>query len=229
MNGQEVVTAETFEGKTIRDLLCEAGPTAVQNLDGLSPHDILRKSMERVRDYWLAGCAESEHEDESIVQCAKAAAVLLYAIKKHQDAYGYEKQDKDAPETIRVVAEVRYAENAEVNGEQESEDSPKMPFLAKEEHCQDEWMWNLDIEVETGKIMNWPEGVTAKTWYKVCDCCRILAKGKKPYYDYVPKFLEIWSAGYGDYINIEVGADGCVIGWDSAKCKAFIEQLENQD
>ena len=130
---------------------------------------------------------------------------------------------------IRIVAGVRYAEDASVNGVDEDNEKPVMPFLVKSKQYPDEWDWDITIDVEAGSIDNWPKGMTAKTWYKVCDCCKVCAEGKKDYYEYVPKFLSIWSEGFGDYVYLEVGEDGVIKDWDKSECMKFVDKMEDAD
>lgn len=131
---------------------------------------------------------------------------------------------------IHVRAEIRYAEDAEVNGVNESNDSPKMPFMIPNGKHNDgisEFDWTVTIDVEAGKIENWPAGVTAKTYYKICDCFHIKVDGKKEYYDYVPDFFAIFDKGFGDYMYIEIDADGKIKNWNSSSCLNFIEKMES--
>ena len=123
-------------------------------------------------------------------------------------------------DVIHVEAGVRYAEDAKVDDHEESEETPKMPCLSKRE---DGWLWNLDIDVNTGRILNWTQGVTAKTWYKVCDECRINA-GNKTYYEYVPDFLSPAERGYGDYMHMNIAQDGTIKNWNAEACREFIEE-----
>lgn len=76
-----------------------------------------------------------------------------------------------------------------------------------------DWTWEFDIEAETGRIIGWPQGTTAKTFYKVCDCFRFWY-GSFEYSGYVPRFMSISSPGYGDYVNLDIQSDGSIAGWD---------------
>ena len=133
---------------------------------------------------------------------------------------------------LKIVADV-YPEDAEVNGVREpvplESQNPdkidyKMPGLGKiKRNWGTEWLWTATIDISSGKILNWPEGTTAKTWYKTSDCCGLVYLGKE-YKDYVPDFLEIWDDGYGDYIYIEILSDGTIKDWDAEKCKNWLKE-----
>ena len=66
---------------------------------------------------------------------------------------------------LQVDADVRYWEDGTVNGENDSDDRPTMPFASANG-------WRPLIEVDTGAIVGWPGGTTAETHYKVCDAGR---------------------------------------------------------
>ena len=124
---------------------------------------------------------------------------------------------------IRIDAEPRYPEDAKVNGIEEDNDNPKMPFLVKDEKSQNGWVWKLDIDIATGEIIAWPKDVKAQTYYKVCDCCRIKYKGKE-YYNYVPDFLSIDGEGYGDFLRITI-EEGKIKNWSESDCRKFIKDV----
>lgn len=99
---------------------------------------------------------------------------------------------------IEVEAGVRYWEDASLNG---IEDTNGTIPLRKGD------AWNPVIELKTGLVLNWPNGIEAKIHYKVCDEGQywLLDENKnrvakwKGYY--VPNdILCINSNGYGDYI-----------------------------
>lgn len=112
---------------------------------------------------------------------------------------------------ISICVEPRYWEDAIVNGIKEDEDNPKIPFKAGKS-------WNLNIDATTGKIHNWPEGVTARVHYKVCDAgwYRLYTREHSVVserYDYVPDFLCPTDNGYGDYIIMKIDEQGFIEGW----------------
>lgn len=124
-------------------------------------------------------------------------------------------------DVIHIEAGVRYAEDASVNGEDESDDTPQMPCLIKND---DGWLWKLDIDIKTGHIINWKNGIVAKSWYKVCDECKIIC-GNKVYDEYVPNFLSPDENGYGDYMYMTISEDGYIKNWNSSECIKFINEL----
>ena len=121
---------------------------------------------------------------------------------------------------IRIDAEPRNPKDAEVNDVEEDNDNPKIPFLVRDEKCQDGWCWKLDVDIETGEIIGWPKEVKASVHYKVCDCCGIKYE-EIEYLGYVPDFLAIDDRGYGDYIMLTI-EDGKIKNWDKNKCREFI-------
>jgi hypothetical protein len=114
---------------------------------------------------------------------------------------------------MRVVAKVRYWEDAEVNG-QEDNNGALIP-------CRDGETWCPIINIDTGQITNWQKGVVADIHYKVCDQCSfslIDKSGEAVYYqegDYVPNVLCPKDSGYGDYIIMDVDAEGFIQDWDA--------------
>lgn len=111
---------------------------------------------------------------------------------------------------LLVQANVRYWEDARVNGVEDTEGT-LIPFRQGD-------MWCPTIELETGIIVDWPSGTTASIHYKVCDAGEyfILDDNKNivlKYKDYyVPdEFLCHGSSGYGDYIIFDVDVEGQIL------------------
>ncbi len=109
---------------------------------------------------------------------------------------------------------VRYYEDSELNGVDDDDTSPKMPCYDKEDR-----RWKLTIDIETGQIINWEKGNTAKIHYKVCDDGRykILDKDMKQVYktiySYVPHIFCIDDSGYGDYVIMTIDENGFIDSW----------------
>tara|TARA_A100000172_G_C3044260_1_gene111852 strand:+ start:26293 stop:26715 length:423 start_codon:yes stop_codon:yes gene_type:complete len=113
--------------------------------------------------------------------------------------------------TLLVEANVRYWEDATVNGV-EDENGDLIP-------CKLGDTWKPIIDLETGLITNWEKGKEADIHYKVCDAGEywlqdengekiVKAKGY-----YVPDFLAIDDSGLGDYIIMKVDKDGKINNW----------------
>lgn len=112
---------------------------------------------------------------------------------------------------IRAHLGVRYWENAEVNGVEDT-DGTLIPL-------RDGDYWKITIDLKTGKIMDWPEGTTASVHYKVCDdgVYMLLGEGDEVVFKdegcYVPGILDVSGESYGDYIIFKVDGDGLIEGW----------------
>ncbi len=119
---------------------------------------------------------------------------------------------------LKAECGVRYWEDAEVNGVQEQEDAPTLPFAKGD-------MWSPLIEIDTGTIVDWPQGTTADVHFKVCDAgvYTLLDADKSELVQisgYVPRIMSPKENGYGDYVIMEIGADGKIADW-RADLEAF--------
>lgn len=126
-----------------------------------------------------------------------------------------EKPPVSQPEFLEVSAEVRYWEDATVNGIVDTEGT-LIPHRNGD-------MWTPTIHLKTGVIQNWPNGYTAKIYYKVCDqgeyWLRDASRRLYKYKDfYVPDAYLCQSyEGYGDYIGMDVGPSGEILKWREPK------------
>lgn len=110
---------------------------------------------------------------------------------------------------IEVEAEVRYWEDAAVNGVEDA-DGTLIPG-------RDGDLWKVRIDLAQGRIEDWPAGIAADIHYKVCDAGeywladhagRRIAKWRG---GYVPSaFLCHGDSGFGDYIIMSVSDDGTI-------------------
>lgn len=116
---------------------------------------------------------------------------------------------------LAIDVQPRYWEDADVNGVEESDDDPKIPLKRASGD------WELVIDLETGKISDWPEGITANVHYKVCDAgtYSLLDKDglvvRRLEEVYVPKMLCPKEDGYGDYIIMDINVDGTIDGFEA--------------
>jgi len=112
--------------------------------------------------------------------------------------------------TLLVEAGVRYWEDATVNGVEDT-DGHLIP-------CRDGDLWKPIIDVETGVITNWAKGTVAEIHYKVCDAgiYKLTDASGEVYLEhegYVRNMLCPEGNGYGDYIKMNVDADGKIANW----------------
>lgn len=113
---------------------------------------------------------------------------------------------------LEVEANVRYWEDATVNGVEDSQ-GDLIPMKVGN-------LWRPLINLKTGQIEGWPGGVAADVHYKVCDAGkywltdenRNRLKQWNGYY--VPDdFLCVGDTGYGDYIILKIDTTGKIEGW----------------
>lgn len=123
---------------------------------------------------------------------------------------------------LLVEAEVRYWEDAHVNGVEDVE-GDLIP-------CREGDLWKPIIDIETGIITNWEQGKSANIHYKVCDAGEYwlldedgnkLVKSKGYY---VPDLLAIEDDGFGDYIILKVNESGQINKW-----KFKLDEFVNDD
>lgn len=110
---------------------------------------------------------------------------------------------------IEVEAGVRYWEDTHVNGVEDS-DGTLIPG-------RDGDAWRARIRLTDGQIEDWPVGTTASIHYKVCDAGlywlldEFAGRIAKWSGYYVPShFLCHGGNGYGDYIIMDIDANGVI-------------------
>ena len=113
--------------------------------------------------------------------------------------------------TLLVSAGVRYWEDSTVNDVEDSK-GDLIP-------CRNGDYWCPEIDVDSGKIMNWTQGVKANIHYKVCDDGTYELKdaaGNSLWRKdgYVPDFMSPKESGYGDYIIMDVDENGMIADWE---------------
>lgn len=92
-------------------------------------------------------------------------------------------------------------------------------------------MWKVLIEIETGKINDWPTGKAGDIYMKVCDqgSYYLLDKDGNAVMsiedDYVPN--ELIPGEYGDYIDLKINNKGIITNWP--KHPSIIDFRKNED
>lgn len=129
-------------------------------------------------------------------------------------------RDKASPNMkyLNIVAHVRHTEDATINGV--SDKAGAMPGLYDE-------LWDITVELATGKVLDWPQDITARIHYKVCDSGDYFILDENMWRvaercdNYVPRFLAIDSEGWGDYIILTIEG-GAIRNW---KWSLSLEEL----
>ena len=111
---------------------------------------------------------------------------------------------------LQVNAGVRYWDDSEVNGIEDTA-GDLIPCRVGDEWCP-------LIRIDNGEIINWKEGVEANIHYKVCDdgSYSLLDSEKKEIIKidgYVPKMMSPKESGYGDYIIMNIEANGMIVNF----------------
>jgi hypothetical protein len=110
-----------------------------------------------------------------------------------------------------VKAGVRYWEDAKVNGV-EDEQGDLIP-------CRVMDLWCPIIDIDSGVITNWTQGVKADVHYKICDAGSYYLQDSEGNSvlsienDYVPEIMCPKENGYGDYIIMIVDENGKIENW----------------
>lgn len=120
--------------------------------------------------------------------------------------------------TMRVDAGVRYWDDATMNGAEQVSDDEDDGSVNKDFPCRQGDDWRPEIELETGKILNWQSGVTADIHFKVCDAgiyqlCDAKGDVEIQHEGYVPAMMCPRGGGFGDYIIMQVDGDGVIDGF----------------
>lgn len=111
---------------------------------------------------------------------------------------------------LQVSAGVRYWENGTVCGIDDDEGT-LIPHRVGDR-------WEPKIDIESGRIIDWPANVSASLHYKVCDDGKyslmndagsiVLQKE-----GYVPDIMCPKEEGYGDYIIMDINEEGFIQNW----------------
>lgn len=102
---------------------------------------------------------------------------------------------------VRMSVAVRYDE----------EDMPNdFPFREGD-------MWNVTIEIDTGKIVGWPEGKSWDLDMKVCDegSYYLLAADGSTISGIQAKYVPngVIPGRYGDYVQLNINKNGAITNW----------------
>lgn len=125
--------------------------------------------------------------------------------------------------TLSVSAHVRYWEDAIINGES-NEEGNLVPFKKGE-------LWCPVIDIDTGIIKDWPNGIKAEIHFKVCDEGSYFLKDENGNTvlsienNYVPSIMFPKENGFGDYIIMNIDENGKIQDWESDISSFQTEEL----
>ena len=123
---------------------------------------------------------------------------------------------------LRLKCQVRYWEDATVSGAEDI-DGTLIPFRVGD-------LWCPVIEIDTGQIVDWPQGTVAHVHYKVCDAgVYELCAGEEVLLTedgYVPEILNVSKESYGDYVVLEIDENGKIKHWPD---EHDISDFQDQD
>lgn len=139
---------------------------------------------------------------------------------------------------LKIDVGPRYWEDSKINGEddiswdeQKKGVAPKMPFaILVKSGNKNEYRLQLTIDLTELKIIDWPNGVEARVFYKVCDdgTYYLLDENKNILAEkncYVPEILSYIENGYGDYIDMYIDKNGYLYEFPKEKLTYFIQKL----
>ena len=114
---------------------------------------------------------------------------------------------------LQVMANVRYWDDAEINGETDVT-GEGVPFKNGD-------LWNPIIDIDKGVIVDWPNGTKASFHFKICDSGSYYLLDEQMNEiasidnNYVPDGLCHGDNGYGDYIIFSVNEDGTIVDYSN--------------
>lgn len=136
-----------------------------------------------------------------------------------------------APKTVKAFFPVRSPSYSLINGTPDDDENPQMPLMSKEVTIDEYWEYramNIEIDVPTGKVKDWTEGVIAELNIKVVDMgvySLFNGEGRRIAHienDYVPETFNIDDEGYGDYISLTIQADGVIKKWTPKRIMSML-------
>ena len=92
--------------------------------------------------------------------------------------------------------------------------------------------FEIEIEVDTGKVVNWSDVESIQIFDKVCDCGTYTLFDKngsrivEVISDYVPN--DLIPGNHGDYIDLQINMDGVVTNWPKKPDVSYFFKQDNE-
>lgn len=130
-------------------------------------------------------------------------------------------EEKSIPvKYLKARCGVRYWEDATVDGTEDADGSliPCREGTAADNDRLGGGNWLPVIDLDEGRILDWPEGTTADVHYKVCDdgdywLLDAARNEVKHIEGYVPAIMCPEGEGYGDYVIMKIDGAGRIANW----------------
>lgn len=112
---------------------------------------------------------------------------------------------------IKADVAPRYWEDTSINGVADTESGTNIPFKKDD-------AWIILVDLETGIVKDWPAGIEADIFYKICDggLYFLLDESEKAVAfsksRYVPRELQVLDND-NSYLNFKIFANGQIEGW----------------
>ena len=118
---------------------------------------------------------------------------------------------------LEIVAPVRYWEDCSIH----LVNDDRMGDCIPDEliPCREGENWCPIIEIDTGKILNWQQGIEAKVFFKVCDEGSYYLKDEQGETIaaiekfYVPTLIDLTGKSFGDYLYFSIDENGKIANW----------------
>ena len=107
---------------------------------------------------------------------------------------------------LKVNAGVRYWDDGSVNGVTDDPNYPAMPFSKS-------GRWIINIDIDKGIIVDWPQGVKASVDYKVCD---------DGVYSLIDSKGNVIRHFANDCIIMNIDEYGRISGWDKERIQSML-------
>lgn len=124
---------------------------------------------------------------------------------------------------LRVEFPLRYLD-------EEDSEQAQIPESAEGEPGRHGDRYWLEIDIDTGKVLDWPHGRTQSLYEKVSDEGTYtlfgLVEGSiihRVHENYVPSFMP--GDHFGDYIILDIAEDGAIANWPHHGSKSFADAL----
>lgn len=77
--------------------------------------------------------------------------------------------------------------------------------------------WEAIVDIETGKIRDWPQGEEREYYWKICDAgsYHLLNEDEQPVLSIINNYVpnNLLPGEYGDYLDLKINGEGIITSW----------------